>query len=102
MTEASPNITENEECFFNHQRTITVVDNSVEIFFAMSKTYKFKFKYFLLGKASAKARTVSPSEKATTIQYGYRKDAAHARLFFQTLAHGNNKNEITQRNRRSR
>ena len=31
-----------------------------------------------------------------TIQYGYRKLGTHARVFSQTLAHGNSKNEIRQ------
>ena len=29
-----------------------------------------------------------------TIKYGYRKLGTHARVFSQTLAHGNSKNEI--------
>ena len=32
-------------------------------------------------------------------RYGYRKWGTHARVFSQTLAHGNSKNEIRQRNR---
>ena len=36
------------------------------------------------------------------IQYGYRKWLTHARVFSQTLAHWNSKNEIRQRNRGSR
>ena len=38
-------------------------------------------------------------KKVSTIQYGYRKCGNHARLFSQTLAHGNSKNEIRQMNR---
>ena len=34
-----------------------------------------------------------------TIQYGYSKLETHARVFSQTLGHGNSKNEIRQRNR---
>ena len=36
------------------------------------------------------------------MQLGYNKFGAHARVFSQTLAHGNNKSEIRQRNRRQR
>ena len=32
----------------------------------------------------------------STIQYGYRKLGTHARVFSQTLMHGNSKNEIRQ------
>ena len=48
------------------------------------------------------ARVVALSEKASTIQYGYRKWGTHARVFSQILAHGNSKNEIRQWNRRRR
>ena len=34
------------------------------------------------------------AKKEGTIQYGYRKWGTHARVFSQTLAHGNSKNEI--------
>ena len=37
--------------------------------------------------------------KMSIIQYGYRKWRTHARVFSQTLAHGNSKNEIRQRKR---
>ena len=37
-----------------------------------------------------RAKTIS------SIHYGYRKCGAHALVFSQTLAHGNNKNEIKQ------
>ena len=43
------------------------------------------------------ARVVALSEKASTIQYGYRKWGT--RVFSQTLVHGNSKNEIRQRKR---
>ena len=33
-------------------------------------------------------------KKEGTIQYGYRKWGTHARVFSQTLTHGNSKNEI--------
>ena len=36
---------------------------------------------------------------ANTIQYGYLKLGTHARVFSQTLAHGNRKIEIRHRNR---
>ena len=32
-----------------------------------------------------------PKEKCSTIQYGYRKLGPHARVFSETLAHGNSK-----------
>ena len=35
-----------------------------------------------------------------TIQYGWRTWGTHARVFSQTFAHGNSKNEIRQRDRR--
>ena len=38
----------------------------------------------------------------STIQYGYRKRGTHARVFSQTLTHGNSKNEIRQRDKRRR
>ena len=40
--------------------------------------------------------------KKGAIQYGYRKWGTHARVFSQTLAHENSKNEIRKRNRRRR
>ena len=45
------------------------------------------------------ALVVELPEKASTIQYGYRKWGTRARVFSQTLAHGNSKNEIRQRNK---
>ena len=50
------------------------------------------------------ARVVVLSEKASiyTIQYGYSKWGTHARVFLQTLSHGNRKNEIRQRKRNIR
>ena len=33
-------------------------------------------------------------KRGSTIQYGYRKQGTHARVFSQTLTHGNSKNEI--------
>ena len=48
-------------------------------------------------------QTISPREKKEgTIQYGNRTWGTHARVFSQTLAHGNSKNEIRQRDRRRR
>ena len=35
--------------------------------------------------------------KASTIQYGYMKCGTHARVFSQTLAHWNSKNEVRQK-----
>ena len=35
-------------------------------------------------------------KKGSTVQYGYRKWGTHARVFSQTLAHGNSKTEIRQ------
>ena len=46
------------------------------------------------------ALVVALSKKASTIKYGYRKCGTHAQVLPQTLAHGNSKNEIRQRNRR--
>ena len=43
-------------------------------------------------------RSPSPDEKrASIIQHGNRKCRTHARVFSTTLAHGNSKNEIRQR-----
>ena len=39
-------------------------------------------------------------KKMNCIQYGYKKWGTRARVFSQTLAHGNGKNEIRKRNRR--
>ena len=36
-------------------------------------------------------------KKEGTIQYGNRKSGTHARVFSQTLEHGNSKNEIRER-----
>ena len=41
-------------------------------------------------------------KSGSTIQYGYRKQGTHARVFSQTLTHGNSKNEIRQWDRRRR
>ena len=35
-------------------------------------------------------------KRESTIQYGNRKRGTHARVFSQTLTHGNSKNEIRQ------
>ena len=51
------------------------------------------------GEASVQARTISTREKAGAIQYGYRKCGTNARVFSQTLAHGNSRNEIRNRYR---
>ena len=39
-------------------------------------------------------------KSGSTIQYGHRKLGTHARVFSQTLTHGNSKNEIRQCDRR--
>ena len=57
------------------------------------------FKNYLSFTASAD-RLFHLAKKEGTIQYGYRTWGTHARVFSQTLAHGNSKNEIRQRNRR--
>ena len=36
-------------------------------------------------------------KKTRIIQYDYRKRGTHARVFFQTLAHGNSENENRER-----
>ena len=48
----------------------------------------------MINESSSKARTISPREKQSTIQHGYRKCGTRARVFSQTLAHGNSKIEI--------
>ena len=45
---------------------------------------------------------ISPSEKYSTIQYGYRKCGTHAPVFSRTLTNGNSKIEIRQRNKERR
>ena len=52
------------------------------------------------GEASGKARTFRLARKAITIQYGYRKCGTHARVFSQTLEHGDSKNDIRQRKKK--
>ena len=49
----------------------------------------------LIDEASAD-RLFRLAKKDGTIQYGYRTWGTHARVFTQTLAHGNSKNEIRQ------
>ena len=39
-------------------------------------------------------------KKGSTIQYGFRKWGTHARVFAQTLSHGNSKNEIRRGKKR--
>ena len=43
----------------------------------------------------------SPILEKGTIQHSDRKCGTHARVFSQTLLHGNSKNEIRQRNGRT-
>ena len=45
-------------------------------------------------------RTISPHDKRRQLQHGCRKWGTHARVFSQTLMHGNSKNEIRQRSMR--
>ena len=45
---------------------------------------------------AASCRRVFILEKASSIQYGYRKYGTHARVFCRTLAHGNGKIELRQ------
>ena len=58
-----------------------------------------KLDLILIDEASAD-RLFHLAKEEGTIQYGYRKWGTHARMFSQTLAHGNSKNQIRQRNRR--
>ena len=45
-------------------------------------------------EASAKAMTIFRlTKRESTLQNGYRKCGTHARVFSQTLAHGNSKND---------
>ena len=39
-------------------------------------------------------------QKASSIQYGFRKCETHSRMLSATLAHGNSKNEVRHRGRR--
>ena len=48
-------------------------------------------RFYNAARDSLCALVVALSEKASTIQYGYRK-CTHARVFSRTLAHGNSKN----------
>ena len=52
---------------------------------------------FLIDEALAKRKTMFPYEKASTIQYFYRKYVTHSWVFSQTLAHGKSKNKIRER-----
>ena len=54
----------------------------------------------MTGEASAKARLFRLAEKASTIQCGYKKWGTRARVFSQTLANENNKNQIRKINGR--
>ena len=58
------------------------------IYIKNNSHYKVKF---FIGEDSAKAMTISPPEKVSTIQYGYRKHGTQARLYSQTLVHENGK-----------
>ena len=58
-----------------------------------------KLDFILIDEASAD-RLFRLAKKEGTIQYGYRTWGTHARVSSQTLAHGNSKDEIRQRNRR--
>ena len=56
-------------------------------------------KFILIDEASDQIDYCALQKKECTIQYGYRTLGTHARVFSQTLWHGNSKNEIRQRNR---
>ena len=60
---------------------------------------KMDLDLILIDEASAD-RLFPLAKKEGTIQYGYRTWGTRARVFCQTLEHGNSKNEIRQRNRR--
>ena len=50
--------------------------------------------WFLIGKTLVEEELFRLVLKtSSTVQYGHRKCATYARLFSQTLAHGNRKNE---------
>ena len=57
--------------------------------------------HFLTGEASAQANTISPREKSSIFQHGYRKCVTHARVFSRALAHGYSNNEIRQTKERN-
>ena len=50
--------------------------------------------YFFVPNTHCALVDVYCRKKASTISYGYRKWGTQARVFSQTLAHGNSKNEI--------
>ena len=60
--------------------------------------------FVIEGKGTVKNTIKKQNKKAQkcTIQYGYRKCGTHARVLSQTLLHGNNKNEIRQRNHKKK
>ena len=60
------------------------------------------FYYFDPNKDVHLSLQVSPIKKTSVIQHDYKKCGTQARVFSKTLtlAHGNSKNEIRQRNRR--
>ena len=59
-----------------------------------------KFYLILIDEVSAQVTDYLASRKEEgTIQYGYKTWGTHARVFSQTLAHGNSTNEIRQRDR---
>ena len=49
------------------------------------------FNLFLIGEASATARTISAKK---TSQYSYKNCGTHSGVFSQPLVHGNSNNEI--------
>ena len=60
-----------------------------------------KYFYFFAPNTHC-ALVVALSEKTSTIQYGNRKCVPRARVFSQTLPHGNSKNEVRHGRIRSR
>ena len=71
----------------------------------MGEVFFFLISWFLTATSGTKPIIVSAGyvyillhqrEKRSTIQYGNRKLGTHARVFSQTLTHGNRNNEIRQ------
>ena len=58
--------------------------------------YKYIYLH-IFDRSFGQSKDYFASRKKGTIQYGYRKLGTNAEVFSQTLAHGNRKNEIRQR-----
>ena len=71
---------------FNNLSTVTNITSLNAVI------YYFYYCSFLPGDSST-ISIMSLLEKMGSIRYGYRKLGTHARVFSQTLAHGNSKNE---------